>query len=221
MDDCSTTCDPMPVYAASQDECGSIDESDDSNEEQEDCESRHHSIEEALDKKEEGNLLYKDKKYLEAIECYTFAINLCPIDNKEQKAVFYTNRATAHYMIESWDQAINDSTKALKFNKNYVKALNRRYMANNKADKKQAALDDLRLLVELDPSLKLSKEKELVTLEREAAQKFENDKEEMMDKLKGMGNFLLGKVGLSLDNFKVQQNSGSGTYNISFQQNSE
>jgi hypothetical protein len=37
-------------------------------------------------------------------------------------------------------------------------------------------------------------------------------------KLKDLGNTLLGKVGLSLDNFKAVQDPGTGSYSISFQQ---
>lgn len=56
----------------------------------------------------------------------------------------------------------------------------------------------------------------------------ENRKDEVMKNLKDLGNTLLGikyilfelrflgKFGLSLDNFKMQQNEG-GSYNIAFQ----
>lgn len=52
-----------------------------------------------------------------------------------------------------------------------------------------------------------------------AQEQFEKEKAELMDKLKGFGNWALGKVGLSLDNFKLEQNSETGGYNIQFVQN--
>jgi len=55
-------------------------------------------------------------------------------------------------------------------------------------------------------------------VEQKSKELFEKEKDEMVGKLKDFGNFLLGKVGLSLDNFKVDQNPDTGSYNISFDQ---
>lgn len=37
-------------------------------------------------------------------------------------------------------------------------------------------------------------------------------------KLKGLGNSLLGKFGLSLDNFKTEKDPSTGSYSIKFEQ---
>lgn len=47
----------------------------------------------------------------------------------------------------------------------------------------------------------------------------EKMKAEMMDKLKGFGNTILGKFGLSTDNFQMVQDPATGSYNINFSQN--
>ena len=50
-----------------------------------------------------------------------------------------------------------------------------------------------------------------------AEKKAEELKEQMMGQLKELGNSLLGKFGMSLDNFKAEKDPNTGSYNISFQ----
>lgn len=40
----------------------------------------------------------------------------------------------------------------------------------------------------------------------------------MMSKFKDLGNTLLGKFGMSLDNFKAEKDPATGGYSIKFQQ---
>ena len=43
-------------------------------------------------------------------------------------------------------------------------------------------------------------------------------KDEALGKLKELGNSILGNFGMSLDNFKMQQDPGTGSWNISMNQ---
>lgn len=58
--------------------------------------------------------------------------------------------------------------------------------------------------------------KALTSLPSRIAVQQEKEKNEMMDKLKELGNGLLGKFGLSTDMFKFDQQPGGG-YNMRFQ----
>jgi hypothetical protein len=56
-------------------------------------------------------------------------------------------------------------------------------------------------------------------LEKPAAEEREKQKEEMISKLKELGNTVLGKFGMSLDNFKATKDPNTGSYSINFVQN--
>lgn len=61
-------------------------------------------------------------------------------------------------------------------------------------------------------------QQQVARLEPLVQERQEKLKEEMFSKLKDLGNNLLGKFGLSLDNFKAEQDPATGSYNIKFQQ---
>lgn len=112
---------------------------------------------------------------------------------------------------------IEDCTDALELDPRYLKAYTRRSQAFEAKDDLEAALDDLNKAVDIDAHNFgiVSKREKLAARVKE---KQEQMKEEMLDKLKGLGNTVLGKFGLSLDNFKTVQDPETGAYSISFQQ---
>lgn len=85
-----------------------------------------------------------------------------------------------------------------------------------KFQKLEEALADAELWVTLDPKSLQAKDA-VSRLKKAVQERDEKLKEEMMGKLKDMGNWVLGKFGLSLDNFKAVQDPKTGSYSINFQ----
>ncbi|GBG72816.1 hypothetical protein CBR_g12383 [Chara braunii] len=172
----------------------------------------------ADDAKAEGNKLYVQKDYAGALECYARALELIPVheDTIQNRATYHANRAICFLQQAEYVDAVKESTLALELNPNYVKALLRRAQAHEKLDQLEESLQDLKKVVELDPSDKQAKEA-VRRLEPAVMAKREKMKEEMLGKLKDLGNSLLGHFGMSLDNFKAVQDPKTGGYSVNFQ----
>eukprot|EP00359_Climacostomum_virens_P002247 CAMPEP_0204899714 /NCGR_PEP_ID=MMETSP1397-20131031/2007_1 /ASSEMBLY_ACC=CAM_ASM_000891 /TAXON_ID=49980 /ORGANISM="Climacostomum Climacostomum virens, Strain Stock W-24" /LENGTH=163 /DNA_ID=CAMNT_0052067697 /DNA_START=1389 /DNA_END=1877 /DNA_ORIENTATION=- len=154
--------------------------------------------------KEEGNALYKEGDYIAAVQKYQEAAET---DDVQLKAICFANMAQCYIQLSQPDEAIKACDRALELSPDYVKVRDRKIRVL--IDKK-----DFRLAKEAadagdcDPLLKQE-------ASRLADEQFEKDKEAMMGQLKGLGNTILGKFGLSLDNFKVEQNE-TGSYSVNF-----
>uniref|UniRef100_A0A6I8QP49 Mitochondrial import receptor subunit TOM70 n=1 Tax=Xenopus tropicalis TaxID=8364 RepID=A0A6I8QP49_XENTR len=100
-------------------------------------------LEKAQAAKNKGNKYFKASKYEQAIQCYTEAISLCPVDTKSDLSTFYQNRAAAHEQLQNWKEVVQDCTKAVELNPRYVKALFRRAKAHERLDNKKECLEDV------------------------------------------------------------------------------
>lgn len=69
-------------------------------------------------KKEEGNLAYVAKKYKQALELYSQAIELCP-----QCAAYHNNRSACLLMLGQHRQALQEAREAVRLDPRYVKGL--------------------------------------------------------------------------------------------------
>ncbi|KAG1053454.1 hypothetical protein G6F43_004473 [Rhizopus delemar] len=104
--------------------------------------------------KNEANMLFKEKRFPEAIKKYTEAIEL-----NDKVASYYTNRAFCHLKLESYGYAIADSDKALEVDPNFTKANYRRASANMALGKFKEALKDLKVVSKRAPADKDAKSK--------------------------------------------------------------
>ncbi|GMH32878.1 hypothetical protein BSKO_00712 [Bryopsis sp. KO-2023] len=177
--------------------------------------SSSENVERAEALKLQGNQAYGEQDYSRATELYSDALALVPGDSTES-SVYHANRAACQLALSNFSEAIQDCTRALEVNGNYVKALMRRSSAYEKLDELEKALEDAKKVLELEehPVAK----KTVARLEPKVEERREKMKEEMIGKLKDMGNAVLGKFGMSLDNFNAQKDPETGSYSINFKQ---
>ena len=169
-----------------------------------------------IDSRKEAGELYKAQKYIEALNMYSLLLK----DAKraklnEQLVILYCNQGICFNKLNDKDKALESFSSALKFNDKYGKALaNRMLLYNAKGDYIEA-YDDFKRLKEIDQKLFSN----YAHMEGDLCAKAEVKKKEMTDemlgKLKEMGNSILGNFGISLDNFKMIPN-GQGGYSIQY-----
>ncbi|GAA5986576.1 hypothetical protein JCM10908_003806 [Rhodotorula pacifica] len=142
---------------------------------------------------------------------------------RELRAMLSANVAACYLKLERWKEAIAACDEALESKPEYIKAIHRRATANEALgtwSSLQSALDDwntLGTLSDTPPSLSAQIKAAQRRLPDQIKLQQEKEKDEVLGKLKDLGNMVLGKFGLSTDNFKLQEQPGGG-YGLSFQQ---
>ncbi|KXG33951.2 tetratricopeptide repeat protein 1 [Sorghum bicolor] len=172
----------------------------------------------ANDAKAEGNKLFGGGQYEEALSQYEMALQIAAeLESSEDiRAACHSNRAVCFLKLGKHDETIKECTKALELNPTYLKALLRRAEAHEKLEHYDEAIADMKKVIEMDPSNQQAT-RSLFRLEPLAAEKREKMKEEMIGKLKDLGNSVLGRFGMSVDNFKAVKDPNTGSYSIQFQ----
>ncbi|KAF4029681.1 Tetratricopeptide repeat [Phytophthora infestans] len=173
------------------------------------------NVKRASGAKELGNKFFSRGSYLDAIECYTTALKLCP---PMRSTRIIGNRAACLMRLGRTEESVDDCTQAVTLSPTYVKALLRRAEAFEKLDKLEEALADYDAVLKIDPTVRTAV-KSHERLQKIVHERQEKMKAEMLDKLKGFGNTILGKFGLSTDNFQMVQDPATGSYSVNFQQN--
>lgn len=137
------------------------------------------------------------------------------------RAILNGNVGACYAKLGEHKKVVEACTAALSDDPNYIKVLQRRAISNEIlgtwSSLTSAEQDYTNLLNILPGHSPLINEIQNVLRKlkprKEAAQSAEMG--EMMEKLKGVGNSLLGNFGLSTDNFKFEPN-GQGGYSINF-----
>ena len=68
------------------------------------------ALEQARAIKQQGNDFFKQQKYEEAIRCYQEAIKVCPVEKKEDMAIFHQNIGAVYDQMVSGSKINRDST---------------------------------------------------------------------------------------------------------------
>ncbi|XP_019552995.3 tetratricopeptide repeat protein 1 isoform X2 [Aedes albopictus] len=165
--------------------------------------------------KAQGNGLFKQGDFNKSANVYTEALRICPLEYSAERSILFANRAAAKTKLNFKPSAIDDCTKAIEHNPKYLKALLRRATLYEEADKLDESMEDFKKILELDPANVEAKAAQ-VRLEPKIQERNERLKEEMMGKLKDLGNMILRPFGLSTQNFEMQQDPSTGSYSINF-----
>lgn len=101
--------------------------------------------------KNRGNEEFKCGEHLNSLKTYTEALKICPLVYCNERAVLYSNRAASKIKINRKESAIDDCTKAIELNPNYIRALTRRAKLYEESDKLDESLQDYNKILEIDP----------------------------------------------------------------------
>ena len=101
--------------------------------------------------KEKANKFYKNNNFSDAINVYNELLSL-DNNNKIFNALILSNRSLCYYKLKDMFNALHDINASIKLNDKYWKSFQRRAHINIKLKYSEQAKDDLRKVLELDPS---------------------------------------------------------------------
>lgn len=181
-------------------------------------------LDEAEEFKARGNKWFKkgDNDSLKrAINRYDSALRTCPVYLHQKRAIYWSNKAACYMKLGDDQRAVESCNQALGLDPDYLKALSRRAAANENIGKwtnLQAASDDYNRLVELygkdgNHVERDKARKNGIALESRIKTAATAETQEMLGKLKDIGNSFLGKFGMNTDMFKMAPD-GKGGYSM-------
>ncbi|XP_067934416.1 dnaJ homolog subfamily C member 7-like isoform X1 [Watersipora subatra] len=116
--------------------------------------------------KQNGNELYKQKKYMEALEMYSQAIRLLPC------AAYYGNRSATYMMLNKYNDALADAQEATSIDKEFTKGYQREGKCLLALGNPVAAIQSFNKSLVIEPN------NQTLIAERESALKMKEHEEE-------------------------------------------
>ncbi|RKP39837.1 hypothetical protein BJ085DRAFT_24001, partial [Dimargaris cristalligena] len=177
-------------------------------------------LDEALEIKTLGNNLFKEGNYAGALNEYEEALRHCPSTEDLNMSHLYNNMAACHLKLDEYEHAVEACTDSLRHQPRSEKALYRRAKANEAlatSSSLAAALKDYRVIAD-QPDVSSDTHsfctRQVTTLPARISRTQEEEKDKLLGQLKNLGNSLLGKFGMSLDDFQTQQDPTTGATSV-------
>ena len=175
--------------------------------------------EKIINERKNAGDLYKNKEYIQALNIYSILLTDAKrADLKEQCCILNCNKGICFNKLNDYDKALDSFKEALRYNKDYSKALCNKMLLLNKKEEYLEAYEDFKRLKTLDYNLWENYRNMEYGLAAKAEIQKKKMTDEMLGKLKDVGNTILGKFGLSLNNFQMTPN-GQGGYSIQYNNN--
>ena len=175
--------------------------------------------EKIINERKNAGDLYKNKEYIQALNIYSLLLKDAKrADLKEQCCILNCNKGICFNKLNDYDKALDSFKEALRYNKDYSKALCNKMLLLNKKEEYLEAYEDFKRLKTLDYNLWENYRNMEYGLAAKAEIQKKKMTDEMLGKLKDVGNTILGKFGLSLNNFQMTPN-GQGGYSIQYNNN--
>ena len=175
--------------------------------------------EKIINERKNAGELYKNQEYIQALNIYSLLLKDAKrAELNEQCCILNCNKGICFNKLKDYDKALDSFKEALKYNKDYSKALCNKMLLLNKKEDYMEAYEDFKRLKTLDYNLWENYRNMENGLAYQAEIQKKKMTNEMLGKLKDMGNSILGKFGMSLDNFQMTPN-GQGGYSIQYNNN--
>ncbi|KAK9153387.1 hypothetical protein Sjap_000867 [Stephania japonica] len=112
----------------------------------------------ALDLKRKANESFSDGQFHKALNLYSQALRVAPMDDRDLVATLYVNRASSLFKMGFFTECRRDCDRAVVLSPSYAKAWYRRAKVNAYLKSHDDAISDMNVALNLEPSVGLKRQ---------------------------------------------------------------